>query len=1850
MANQTSKRLLALVLAICLSLGLLLPAGQANATGSAGILTEVTGQEREQLSSLVDGTLAMEEQQEELPAADTPVRVFIVLSGKSALEQGYAASAMAEATAYTGRLLNRQAAVIQRIETQVLEEPLEVRYQFTAVANAISAVVPYGSMEEIAALPGVEQVCPVPVYETCQTEVSPMTITTGDMVGSYGTWETGYTGAGMRIAVIDTGLDLDHPSFDPAAYDYALGQEQGSWDLLDREEIQQVLPRLTIAKDGLTAADLYRNTKVAFGYNYVDGDLDITHDNDPQGDHGTHVAGIATANRYIRQGSGFVSAAETVLTCGVAPEAQLLVMKVFGKGGGAYSDDYMAAIQDAIYLGCDAINLSLGSNAPGFVDPAGSGVAFAEQLFQSLTETDVVVTISAGNAYSAGYQSATGTDLHRTTDPDINTVGSPGSYKNALTVASVTNSGLTGPYVAVGQINASFTSAGNTPEGFQSWSSLDENGQGTEYPFVFLGDPTSATDTRKFAMSQSDFSGMDVAGKIVLISRGTNAFSEKHSFAANAGAKAVIIYNNTSGTVNMDLSASTGAIPCVFMTQKDMQRILAVTEKDEKGCYGGIMTLHSTPTVLENGEDGYRMSEFSSWGVPGDLSLKPEITAPGGNIYSTLDGGAYGSMSGTSMAAPAMAGLSALVLQYIEDQNLAERTGLSARALAQALLMSTAKPLTEESGLPYSPRKQGAGLANAQKAVSAQSYLLSEGTSSDGKVKAELGDDPDRTGAYRFSFSIYNLSQEAKTYAFGSDVLTESVATIDGVDYMAESSHRLAPKVRFEVSSMPYDLTGDNQVNREDALALLRHCNGTLTLPQAKLALLDLDQDGKVTTADAQQYLCQLEALEGAVMENTGCTVAPGGSATVTVNIDLSSSDRAYLDWNFENGMYVDGFVYVQEVEQTTQEGVILEKADLSIPFLAYYGSWSEPSMLEDAWYYDADSLENSYSGGSNAAVVRVDGKSFSLGMNPYTAETSDYLADRNAISPNGDGLADCLATVQFALLRNAEELSVRIESENGKQVYYEDTQKNVYRSYYRSNTGTWQDVIQSVSLGWAGTDDYGVVLPSGTKVAVVVTARPNSESEGQSWRIPITVDYTAPEVDMDRAVLDSAARTLTVTVSDDQYLADAALLDSTGVSVLQRQPIDDSKPGVQCKLTWDLQDVRTRFCYLAISDYAMNTAIYKVDLSSINPAYEANSLYGYNIPLGDQGIPGWVSFTKDTAEQPALLAGTEVPYSAAEYVDGYVYATTIDELHVMRPGEHTPTKIGSIMLEESSIQFPLMPYTTVLDMAYDYSTDTMYAIGLTHINRHYAYVYLYTVNLDTAEFTQVGDSNIGGTRTNYGVATLACDLDGNLYCVERGNQMAEFYRLELVNNRLICKKIGNTGCPSDFGRIQSMTFDRNTGDLYWANCFVYNTTQSDDWLSHDLIQVNLNDGTGTVLGPIGGAETVGLYIPYDRAVPDKQIERIVLPETGWQYQGKTQQLQVAVVPATAADQRLIWSSSDTTVATVNEDGVITAKSAGVSTITVTSVARPEVSASCEFTVLPFDGKTMCGFLSDTGNGTPGWIRFNAATPETFTVLREEPGLYITGADWGKNVVYASGYTDDDRTESLFCLNPDTLEVQERIHTFMPTADIVYSGIHNMILFVYKTYFGFILLKETNIEGSTYRAGTALYFDLTKLVGDDYITGITDLPYGDDDTSYNKIITSSGITYDVVLSDDFRLMALPDMDLVVEAFSEQGNSLVYSHSIASGNPVYYYNVYNETRQESTLHAITGDMYGMTQVLNLGSFGGGQAPLTGIFVDYPTEAGIRSGELPELTEETCLLTMEASELQVYQPPVSQDTQP
>ena len=130
--------------------------------------------------------------------------------------------------------------------------------------------------------------------------------------------------------------------------------------------------------------------------------------------------------------------------------------------------------------------------------------------------------------------------------------------------------------------------------------------------------------------------------------------------------------------------------------------------------------------------------------------------------------------------------------------------------------------------------------------------------------------------------------------------------------------------------------------------------------------------------------------------------------------------------------------------------------------------------------------------------------------------------------------------------------------------------------------------------------------------------------------------------------------------------------------------------------------------------------------------------------------------------------------------------------------------------MSESSLHWEFSTTTEILDMAYDYSTKTMYAIGLTRLNDFVVNVFLYTVDLDTGECTQVGKSWISGS-TGKGVAALACDLEGNLYCVDRGTLSANLYKLELTDDDLYCKEIGNTGVFS-YTSAQSMAFDHNRG------------------------------------------------------------------------------------------------------------------------------------------------------------------------------------------------------------------------------------------------------------------------------------------------------------------------------------------------------------------------------------------------------------------------------------------------------
>ena len=178
-----------------------------------------------------------------------------------------------------------------------------------------------------------------------------------------------------------------------------------------------------------------------------------------------------------------------------------------------------------------------------------------------------------------------------------------------------------------------------------------------------------------------------------------------------------------------------------------------------------------------NGRGAYRMSDFSSWGVSPDMRLKPEVTAPGGNIYSSVPGGGYQMMSGTSMATPQITGVSAVVLERVQNDPLF--SSMSARQKAdvvQNLIMGTAVPVADpnaSSGAYYSPRKQGAGLVNVQAATTSSVYPTVNGAADASRPKADLGDG---TKGWHFDVTLHNLSSTAATYDLSAQALSENIS------------------------------------------------------------------------------------------------------------------------------------------------------------------------------------------------------------------------------------------------------------------------------------------------------------------------------------------------------------------------------------------------------------------------------------------------------------------------------------------------------------------------------------------------------------------------------------------------------------------------------------------------------------------------------------------------------------------------------------------------------------------------------------------------------------------------------------------------------------------------------------------------------------------------------------------------------------------------------------------------------------------------------------------------------------------------------------------------------------------
>ena len=532
-------------------------------------------------------------------------------------------------------------------------------------------------------------------------------------------------GEGKVVAVVDTGVDMTHPAFAGAL---------GGTPALSADKVASLTPQLGDGKAGT-----YVSEKFPFAYDYADNDPDAS-PTGQAGSHGTHVAGITAGN-----------AGEIV---GIAPDAQIIVAKVARSVEGDITDSgLLAALDDMVILHPDVINLSLGQLG-GMDNEADSVYA---TVFKSLQDVGVTVNAAAGNHYTAGYGNTSGKNLPFASDPDSSTQCEPATYSSVVSVASVDNS-LAHSAFTVGDRDIPFQRAGGA-DGQKMPDLSDLTGGPFEYVDGGIG---SAEDGAALKAKYPE----GLAGKIVLVKRGSLTFQTKFNNIAGSKPAGFIVYNNVPGDSLVVMSLATDGVPAAFISQADGEAMLAAADHHLSVAPGKVVAPSSK----------YSMSSFSSWGVTPDLRLKPEVAAPGGNIYSSVPGGTYEFMSGTSMATPQMAGVSAVVLQRVQNDPLF--ASMSAREkvdVVQNLIMGTAAPIADplqDTGDPYSPRKQGSGLANVLAATTSSVYPTVAGAPESSRPKADLGDG---TKGWHFDVTLHNLGATPATYELSSQALSEIV-------------------------------------------------------------------------------------------------------------------------------------------------------------------------------------------------------------------------------------------------------------------------------------------------------------------------------------------------------------------------------------------------------------------------------------------------------------------------------------------------------------------------------------------------------------------------------------------------------------------------------------------------------------------------------------------------------------------------------------------------------------------------------------------------------------------------------------------------------------------------------------------------------------------------------------------------------------------------------------------------------------------------------------------------------------------------------------------------------------------
>lgn len=677
----------------------------------------------------------------------------IVLSSGGKYENVFDLLCSSDIRQYYDTIKKNQAVVKASVRKMIPKATLDNCYTYNTVINGFSVTAPYSALNQLKTIAGVQSVTLVSSRKMIISEPEPETdadindTETGNsssdreasdeqndndhsdkssasqyslpernMTHIDKAYENGYTGQGLLIAVIDDSFDTSHEVFSTAPTEMKRSSD----------EILRVTSAVAFNTDNNAVTV---NDKIVFAYDYAGHDNELL---SGTSSHGTAIAALIAGNNGNDDNNAYRSGSY---------DAQLALMKVCTDNSRNVSDDvFLAALDDTAKLSPDIVNISLG------VPRISMTAALFTKAIQALHDNGTYIVSSAGN-YSENIAAAD----HNTLDSsytDYGTVSFPSSLNPVMSVGSADSRQYYSDYFVTDkkqriEYREILTQNGETSPMFTSLS--------TETPYLYL-DSYGTED---------DFRSSDVKEKIVIVKRGNNSVSEKIQLAQEAGAAGILMISDEP--LYIRFAAEKHTIFAGVIGKNGLEYF----KKNPKG------TLHiSADKALFSSGNNSRPSVFSSYGVTADLRLKPDILAPGTNLCTACNS-LYDNITGTSAAAAEITGIAAALSEYVKTV-LPSPTTEEIHYAVSALMMNTAERILYDDTLYYTPRLQGAGIVNAEKAMNASAYVYG----SDFHAAISMGDS--EMGEYRFPLKIRSLSDKDIVYHPDSICQTDHIIKENG--------------------------------------------------------------------------------------------------------------------------------------------------------------------------------------------------------------------------------------------------------------------------------------------------------------------------------------------------------------------------------------------------------------------------------------------------------------------------------------------------------------------------------------------------------------------------------------------------------------------------------------------------------------------------------------------------------------------------------------------------------------------------------------------------------------------------------------------------------------------------------------------------------------------------------------------------------------------------------------------------------------------------------------------------------------------------------------------------------------